>query len=143
MVGEKQLVGLVWDGADLPRVNPGEYLATFAGSQGPEWCRQYRRWSLRLEFVLLDSGQCVSAFFNFGNDPEGPRIGRKSRYFSVWAQANGELPRKGQQMGMETFREGQIYTVRVEDAGKLGTGENKTDAEIYSRVTEILKVERR
>ena len=143
MASKKQSAGLVWNGPDLPRIPAGEYQATCVGSQGPDWCRQYRRWSLRLEFALLDAGQYVSAFFNFGDNPDGPAIGRKSRFFSAWVQANGELPRKGQRMGMEVFMEGQLYTVRVQDARQSGTGTDKADAEVYSRITDILKVERK
>ncbi len=46
-------------------------------------------------------------------------------------------------MRLETFLEpGLIYLVRVQDAIKDSKDELKPDALIYSRVTEILKVER-
>ncbi len=46
-------------------------------------------------------------------------------------------------MTPDTFTEpGLIYLVRVEDAVKDGKDELKPDALVYSRVTEILKVER-
>jgi hypothetical protein len=58
-------------------------------------------------------------------------------------QANREMPRKGQQMASETFTEpGLLYLVRVYDAMKDGKDGLKPDALVYSRVTEILKVER-
>jgi len=52
--------------------------------------------------------------------------------------------KKGQRMTLETFREpGLLYLVHVEDATKDAKDNLKPDALIYSRVTEILKVERK
>ena len=57
--------------------------------------------------------------------------------------ANGEMPLKGQQMRLETFTEaGLLYSIRVQDALRDGKDELKPDALVYSRVTEILAVER-
>ena|SRR5450631_1124681 len=39
---------LMWEGADLPRVAPGDYQAACVAWQGPELVRAYRRWSIRL-----------------------------------------------------------------------------------------------
>jgi hypothetical protein len=134
---------LTWEGADLPRVSPGSYRAVCIGWQGPAWVRSFRRWSLRLEFSLLGDGTLVSGFYNLGNDPEKPRLGRQSRIYAVWSQANGEAPRKGQQMTLETLsEEGLLYTVRVADATKDGNKADKPDALVYSRVTEVFKIER-
>ncbi len=134
---------LMWQGVDLPRVPPGSYQAVCIDWQGPEWVRAYRRWSLRLEFSLISGEGSVSAFFNLGNNPERWDIGRRSRFYAAWSQANGETPRKGQQMSLEAFTDPSlIYTVRVDDVVKDGKDEAKPDALIYSRVTEILKIER-
>jgi hypothetical protein len=134
---------LTWQGADLPRVSPGDYQAVCVAWQGPQWIRAFRRWSLRLEFSLFEDGTLVSAFFNLGSDPEKPHIGRRTRYYTVWCLANGEAPRKGQQMPPSTFIEaGLLYLVRVADCLKDGKEAVKPDALVYSRVTEVLKVER-
>jgi hypothetical protein len=136
--------GLVWQGVDLPRVSPGDYQAVCVGWQGPEWCRAFRRWSLRLEYSLLTDATLVSAFLNLGSDPETTHIGRRSRFYAVWCLANGEAPRKGQQMTLETFTDPSLlYLVRVADCVKDGKDAAKPDALIYSRVTEILRIERR
>src|ERR1035437_5343114 len=130
--------GLIWQGVELLRVSPGDYQAVCVGWQGPDWVRAFRRWSLRLEFCLLTDGTLVSGFYNLGSDLERPRMGRRSRFYAVWSQANGEAPRKGQQMTLETFtEEGLLYTVRVADALKDGKDEAKPDALVYSRVTEV------
>ena len=135
--------GLFWQGADYPRVHPGDYQAVCIGWQGPEWVRAYRRWSLRLEFSLLSEDSRVSAFLNMGEDPARPHIGRRSKFYALWCQANGEMPRKGQQIALEAFTEpGLLYLVRVEDGRSDGKGDAKPDSLVYSRVTEILKVER-
>lgn len=136
--------GLTWEGADYPHIPPGDYQAVCNRWQGPEWVRAYRRWSLRLEFFLLAENCCASAFLNFGSDPKGPRPqGPRSRFYAAWCMANGERPRKGQQIALETFTEvGLLYLVRVADCTKDGMDADKPDALIYSRITEILKVER-
>jgi hypothetical protein len=92
----------------------------------------------------VDDGTAISGFFNMGSDPAMPQPqGRRSRFYAAWCMANGEMPRKGQEMRLETFLEpGLIYLVRVQDAIKDSKDELKPDALIYSRVTEILKVER-
>jgi hypothetical protein len=136
--------GLTWEGVDLPRVTPGDYRAVCVAWQGPEWVRAFRRWSLRLEFSLLADGTLVSGFYNLGSDSAGPRIGRRSRFYAVWSQANGEAPRKGQRMTLETFtEEGLLYTVRVADAAKDEQATEKPDALVYSRITDVLRIERK
>jgi len=141
--GSQEGPNLTWEGSDRPRVSPGDYQAVCVGWQGPVWVREYRRWSLRLEFSLLAEGIPVSAFFNFGGDPSGPRPqGCRSKFYRVWCIANGEAPRRGQQMALSTFTEvGLLYLVRVADCLKDGKDEDKPDALVYSRVTEILKIE--
>ena len=136
--------GLVWEGVDLPRISPGEYRAACVGWQGPEFVRAFQRWSIRLEFALLDDGTLVSAFYNLGSDPSRPRAGRRSRYYAVWSQANGEPPYKRQEMAPETFTEpGLLYTLQVADAVTDEVQKRKPDALVYSRVVNILRVERR
>jgi len=135
--------GLTWEGVDLPRVKPGDYLAAFVRWQGPEWVRAFQRWSLRLEFSLLTDGTLVSAFYNLGSDRSAKSFGRRSRFYSVWSQANGEPPRKSQIMSLEVFNEqGLLYTVRVSYAIKDEQQADKPDALVYSRVTDVLKIER-
>jgi hypothetical protein len=56
--------------------------------------------------------------------------------------ANGELPRKGQQMTANTFQEGQLYEVLVGDNSKDSEEQLKADCEVYSTVKEILSVQR-
>lgn len=135
---------LTWEGVDLPRVSPGDYQAVCVGWQGPVWVRAFQRWSLRLEFSLLEDGTAVSAFYNLGGDRNSKSFGRRSRFYSVWSQANGEPPRKGQKMTFEVFREdGLLYTVRVAYATKDEKQTVKPDALVYSRVTDVLKIERK
>ncbi|MDP9051231.1 MAG: hypothetical protein M3O31_11020 [Acidobacteriota bacterium] len=133
---------LTWQGVDLPRVPPGDYQAVCVGWQGPEWCKAFRRWSLRLEFSLLTDGTLVSAFYNMGSDVTKPHVGRRSRFYAAWCLANGEMPRKGQQMTLETFTEpGLLYVVCVEDSLKDGKDADKPEALRYSRVSDILRIE--
>jgi hypothetical protein len=62
----------------------------------------------------------------------------------VWSQANGEAPRKGQKITLATFtEEGLLYTVRVAYATKDEKQTDKPDALVYSRVTDVLKIERK
>ena len=82
--------GLVWEGADIPRISPGDYQAVCIGWHGPQWCRAFHRWSLRLEFALAEGGTLISQFFNMGADPLKPQTpGRRSRFYAAWCLANG------------------------------------------------------
>jgi hypothetical protein len=136
--------GLVWEGVDLPRITPGDYQGVCIRWQGPEFVRAFQRWSLRLEFALLEDGTLVSAFYNLGSDPARPRPGRRSRYYAAWSQANGEPPRKGQAMTPDIFTEPDIlYTLQVDDAVKDEGQNRKPDALVYSRVVDILRVHHR
>jgi hypothetical protein len=58
--------------------------------------------------------------------------------------AHGEPPRKGQRMTLDTFTEpGLIYTVRVANSIKDEKGGQKPGALVYSRITDVLRVERK
>lgn len=134
-------LSFAWDGADYPHVDPGIYQAVCVRLQGPEYCREFHRYSLRLEFSLLNDGTAVSLFVNFdtGNVP-----GSRSKYFKYWSMANGGMPTKGQIMSPEIFTEpGLLYTVRVEDARLDSRGALKSGALVYSRVSEILNIVRK
>src|SRR4051812_45625689 len=65
---------------------------------------------------------------------------QRGRYFAAWTLANGEMPRKGERMTPDIFLEGQVYTVDVKDCRRNAKEQEKADAEIYSKVTEIVSV---
>jgi len=132
-----------WQGPTYCRVTPGIYTAVATKYQGPDWLKNYQRWSIRLEFSLLDDPDVlVSRFMSLGEKSDKPSGGRNSDYFKAWVMANGEMPKKGERMLPERFLEGQIYRIMVEDAVKNPDQTAKGDAEKYSRVTKILSVER-
>ena len=96
-----------------------------------------------MEFQLLDdSAAKVCAFYNFGDDRNAPKIGRRGNYFKAWTLANGQLPRKGQEMSPDVFMEGQVFTIEVKDSSRNSAEKDKADAEVYSVVTEIVFVAR-
>ncbi len=132
----------VWTGISYTRVAEGLYQAIAVRHQGPEWVRAFSRWSLLVEFELLDDGARVCAFYNMGNDPKGPVPARRGNYFAAWTLANGDLPRKGERMTPDVFLEGQVYTVNVKDCRRNAKEQEKADAEIYSVVSEIVSVGR-
>jgi hypothetical protein len=132
---------LVWEGTEYPRLDPGKHVVRGTKIQGPEWVRNFGRWSLRIEFATVHEPGCVSAFFNFGNDRENPHVGRQSKYFQAWVMANGELPKKGQAMSPDVFLDGQFFTVTVEDGKTNSDKSEKADAEVYSRITKFHSVE--
>jgi hypothetical protein len=135
---------IVWEGATYPRISPGIYQGFCVGWQGPEQLRAFRkRWSIRLEFSLLAEEQYVSGFFNLGSGTR-PHIGSRSRFYRVWTMANGDTPCKGQQMTLDTLTEPWLlYTVQVADGSKDEHQSDKPDALIYSKVVEVLRVERK
>ena len=131
-----------WDGPDYPHIVPGRYSGVAVRYQGPEWLFSYRRWSLMIEFELLGESEQVRvcAFFNLGNDRNQTSAKRHSRYFRAWSMANGELPRKGQEMLPEIFSEGQVFLLEVEDCENDSQWRQKSDSETYSRVKEIVSI---
>jgi hypothetical protein len=132
----------VWKGVTYARVAEGRYQAVALRHQGPEWIRAFSRWSLLLEFELLDDGSRICVFYNMGNDPKGPTVTRRGKYFAAWTQANGEMPCKGEPMTPDIFLEDQVYTVEVKDCRRNAKEQEKADAEIYSVVSEIVSVSR-
>lgn len=129
----------IWNGPEYKRVRPGRYSAVAVRVQGPEWLRQYRRWSLLVEFELLGESDPVRlvAFFNMGDDRQVRNPRRQSRFFKAWVLANGELPRKGQPMDPKIFMDGQVYEIEVADCSADSDEGQKTDGEIYSKVTKV------
>ena len=129
---------LVWRGAEYPILPAGRYTVRGVRVQGPMWVYAYRRWSVRVEFTLIDEPTCVSAFFNLGDDREGCRIGRMSRFYKAWIIAKGEHPQRGESMSPNIFLEGQIFEVDVGKCNRDADGKTKQDAEMYSRITRIV-----
>jgi len=126
----------VWDGAEYPRYLPGIYDVRCNHIQGPEWLRNYRRWSIRLECNFLTEEGAVSGFLNLGDDPDRPHVRRGFIYFKVWSMANGGLPRRGQRMEPDAFL-GKFFRVKVEDAKDIH-GNPLPEAERYSKIVEFL-----
>ena len=139
VVSINPLEGMVWRGPDYPLLESGTYVVRAVKVQGPEWVRSFCRWSLRIEFALTTEPGFISAFFNFGNDKTAKRIGRQSRYFKAWTVANGELPKRGELMSPDAFLNGQFFEVLVEKCDRDSAGNAKPEAEVYSRVTKILR----
>jgi hypothetical protein len=123
-------------------VAEGLYQAIAVRHQGSDWVRAFARWSLLVEFELLCDGSRVCAFYNMGTDPKGPIVARRGKYFAAWTLANGEMPRKGERMTPDIFLEGQVYTVEVKDSRRNAKEQEKAEAEVYSKVTEIVSVTR-
>lgn len=128
----------VWDGAEYPHYPPGIYDVHCNLIQGPEWLKNHRRWSIRLECNFLFEKGTVSGFLNLGDDPKRISARRQSAYFKLWCKVNGGLPRKGQAMDWNDFI-GKFFSVRVEDATKNGKGEPLSEAERYSKIVEFLE----
>jgi hypothetical protein len=128
---------LVWEQDDYPRVDGGLRMVRAHKIQGPEWVRAFSRWSLRIEFHLMDERGTVSLFLNLGTDRERPTVGgRKSRFYRFWTLANGGPPRKHEVMNYEIFL-GKCFWARIEDCTKDSEGRPKLDGEKYSRIVDL------
>jgi len=140
---ESTMPALVWEGAERPRIPPGEYSGRCTGYQGPQWVREFGRWGLRLDFVLDPEEQAVSAFYSLGENRDAFTIGTRSKYFKDWVRANGGPPKRGQEMSPAVLVNPEIgYTVHVGNAVKDSEGAVKDDALVYSRIDKILAVKR-
>jgi hypothetical protein len=138
VVNISQAAELVWRGPEYPVLPTGKYTVRGVAIQGPQWLRNYQRWSLRVEFTLIDEPILVSAFFNFGSDRNRPNVGRRSKYYKAWVLANGEHPRRRQQMSPDIFLEGQFFEVEVQSCKMNEEGQLKPNAEMYSIVTKLI-----
>jgi hypothetical protein len=140
IVSIKLSSGMIWRGPEYPLLSPGVYMVRGSKVQGPEYVRNFHRWSIRIEFALTAEPGSVSMFLNLGGDKTGPQIKRQSRYFKAWVLANGEQPRRGQAMTADVFLEGQFFQVEVETCMLDSEGEIKPEAEWYSRITRIVSM---
>jgi hypothetical protein len=129
---------LMWRGPEYPVLPAGRYTVRGAAIQGPQWLPNYQRWSLRVEFTLIDEPVLVSSFFNMGSDRNRPHIGRRSKYYKAWVLANGEHPRRRQKMSPDIFLEGQFFEVEVQPCKMDEEGQPKPTAEMYSTVTKLI-----
>ena len=123
-----------WEHDEYPRIDCGRRMVRACGVQGPEWVRAFSRWSLRIEFHLMDEPGIVSLFLNLGSNREKPTIGgRKSKYFRYWTLANGGAPRKHEPMHWDIFLD-KCFWAQVEDCKKDSEGRDKEDYNVYSRI---------
>ena len=144
VVGKQKQIGppiVIWKGHDYPRIESGLREVRTHHIQGPEWVRSFRRWSLRIECHILDEPGIVSAFFNFGNDPTSPSMGkgRQSRFYKLWVLATGEPPKRGEQIDFNALLQ-KCFLVRIEDSSQDSRGQAKPEGEVYSRITEFVAV---
>ena len=128
----------VWDREPYARIPPGRYQVQVVGFQGPEWVPSVRRNSLRLECAVIAEGVRVSIFFNFGGSPgKIGRPGTQSKYTKHWVMAAGRYPRKGEPMDWAIFV-GRFFLAEIEDAATDSKGQEKGEAEIYSRISHFI-----
>src|SRR5271154_6258645 len=113
---EAEFAAPIWRGAEYSRVAPGNYTAFASRIQGPEWCPQFQRYSLLVEFEPMGEPDSVRVclFLNMGSDPRKPP-GRQSNFYKAWTIANGEMPRRGEEMRFDVFLRGQVYEIEVAD----------------------------
>ena len=105
--------------------------------QGPEWVRAFCRWSLRIEFHLMDEPGTVSLFVNLGTNRDRPTVGgRRSNYYRFWTMANGTPPRKGEAMHYDIFI-GKCFWALVENSVTDNAGRQKPEHDVYSRIVEL------
>ena len=133
---------MVWDKDQYSRVPPGRYSAVATRIQGPEWVRAFQRWSIMVEFALLSENLSVCAFYNLGNERGRLHFGRRSKYIHDWTIARGEAPSRGESLSPEVFLEGQVYELEIADSRKNAEDHEKSEPEIYSRVTAMISAAR-
>ena len=129
----------IWRGAEYSRVAPRNYTAFATRIQGPEWCLQFQRYSLLVEFELMSEPDSVRVclFLNMGSDPRKPP-GRQSNFYKAWTIANGDMPKRGEAMCFDVFLRGQTYEIEVEDVLRNSKQGLKGEPEVYSRARQIL-----
>jgi hypothetical protein len=132
-----------WRGATYTHVEPGVYEAVVKEVIAPEWIHLYRRWVVKMVFVLLDDGQTVPLFLNMGNVRKSPSIARNSAYREWWTAANGALPEAGEAMTPDVFTDDLIFRIEVADANLDHKKKHRAPDAIYSKVVRLESVVRR
>jgi hypothetical protein len=119
-----------------PRYPEGSYEAECTGTavyRDPG----FKRWTARLEFRILPGGEMIYGFLNLGSG-EKPSSGRRSKYFRAWVIANGDGPRKRQQLSHRVFK-GKCFEVRIADTKRDCNGDDHPSGAVYSTVKEIIR----
>jgi hypothetical protein len=137
---KSQRPAVIWEGIDYPHLEPGLREVYVAEIQGPEWVRSYRRWSIRIECCTVDEPGTVSAFFNLGKE-KSPSLGRsrQSKIYKFVTMALGRAPEVHERIEFEAFI-GKHFFVRIEDCHLNSRGEKKLDGEVYSHITEFVRL---
>lgn len=132
---------LAWEGREYPRLDAGVREVFVTEIQGPERVHRYRRWSLRVGCVTIDEPGEVSAFFNLGTGDK-PCLGRsrQSRIYKLIVLALGRAPEPGEKIDFNDLLMGKYFIVRIEDSTLDSTGQEKADGEVYSRITEFVRL---
>jgi len=131
----------VWDKDPYPVTEDGMLLVRVVAVQGPEWIRNFQRWSVRLECAGVFEAVSLSLFLNLGGNQAGPSVpGRQSKFYQHWSMANGGPPKKGQAMSFEVFLD-RFFMAKVERATKDSKGEAKSEDEVYSRISHFVRRE--
>lgn len=129
-----------WDRDEYQRVDGGRRMVRAQKIHGPQWVRAFSRWSLRIEFFLMDEPGVVSLFVNLGSNREKPSVGgRHSRFYRFWTLANGGPPRRGETMDFNIFLD-KCFWARIDDSLVDHTGKQKSENEIYSRIVDLEEV---
>jgi hypothetical protein len=87
----------------------------------------------------MDEPGEVSFFLNMGSG-ESPSAGKsgESKFFNAWSLANDGPPYRGQKMSPDIFL-GKCFIALVEDCTRNSKGTPKSEDEVYSRITELVK----
>jgi len=130
---------IVWNKEAYSVTDDGPILVRVVEIQGPEWVRNYQRWSLRIGCMGMLEPVSVSLFLNLAGDEGGPSLpGRQSKFYKHWSMANGDSPRKGQAMNWNIFMD-KIFVAEVTKVEKNSKGEEKNGCEVYSRISRFIR----
>ena len=118
----------------------GRVLVRVVELQGPEWVRAFQRWSLRLGCRGVAEPAELSLFINLAGDKDAPGVpGRQSKFYKHWAMANGGPPKKGEGMNWNIFLD-KCFMAEVEKVTEDSEGEEKSESEIYSRISHFVRL---
>jgi len=112
-------------------IEMGEYRATCTTIRPPELYRLYKRWYMRVDFTIRDSGEVVSKYINLGGSPQpNTNLGPRTDYYKLWSLAVGRKPERN-----ETMDPAKI--IGVEFMVMVGDKTHRSDGEAYSAVTAV------
>ncbi|PYV74385.1 MAG: hypothetical protein DMG96_20355 [Acidobacteria bacterium] len=98
----------------------------------------FKAWKLRLKFVDPLGREHVFGFMHVSHGSK-PEIGRRSKYYAAWVEANGGPPKRKDRLPPKVFR-GKAFLLRIRDVIKRHDQHEHSESDVYSNAEIIRRI---